>query len=56
MSDDPKICSGYWSTRSLGLSRDGVQELLQAIPPDNEKCGHTIVKVGLGGQVLLKHL
>ena len=48
MSEDPKICSRCGSTMSPGLVATGAGTVRQ-YKCDNEKCGHTIVDVGLGG-------
>ena len=48
MSEDPKICSRCGSTMSPGLVATGAGTV-RRYKCDNEKCGHTIVKVAVGG-------
>ncbi len=56
MSEERKICSRCGSTMSPGLVAAGASDkpqyedgTVRQYKCDNEKCGHTIVKLGLGG-------
>ena len=56
MSEEPKICSRCGSTMSPGLVETGASDkppyeegTVRRYKCDNEKCGHTIVDVGLRG-------